>query len=390
MGSATVGSMIAFTNNGGAVNGAAGGLMFFFDNSNAGNGAFTSNGGAVSGGGSGGTVFHDDATAGSGTFTTNGGAVSGAFGGQTNFFDSAKAASATLIANGGVSGATGGLIRFSGDSTGGTARVEVFGNGNLDISSHNAPGVTIGSVEGTGDVFLGARNLTVGSNNLSTSFSGVIQDGGLTNGTGGSLTKIGTGTLTLSGANTYTGGTTISGGTLVVNNSTGSGTGSGVVGVNSGGTLVGIGFIDGPVTINNGGAISPGQSPGTLTINSALTLNSNATYQFELNSSTAAADKIVANGVTINGATFSFTDLGNGTLAPGTVFTITDNTSGLPITGLFVNLANNATFTNNGNTYQAFYGNDLTLTVVPEPTTYALFILGATLLLFAPKRRTHT
>jgi hypothetical protein len=71
-----------------------------------------------------------------------------------------------------------GVILFSGDSTGGTARVEVFGNGSLDICAHNAPEVTVGSIEGDGLVFLGANNLTVGSNSLSTMFSGVIQDGG--------------------------------------------------------------------------------------------------------------------------------------------------------------------------------------------------------------------
>jgi hypothetical protein len=37
----------------------------------------------------------------------------------------------------------------------------------------------------------------VGGNNLSTTFSGVLQDGGLGAGIGGSLTKTGTGTLTV-------------------------------------------------------------------------------------------------------------------------------------------------------------------------------------------------
>ena len=67
---------------------------------------------------------------------------------------------------------------------GGTARVEVFDNGELDIYGHQS-GLTIGSIEGSGNVFLGANNLTVGTSNINTSFSGVIS------GTG-SLAKVGT------------------------------------------------------------------------------------------------------------------------------------------------------------------------------------------------------
>jgi len=77
-------------------------------------------------------------------------------------------------------------------------------------------------------LFLGANQLTVGGNNQSTTFSGVISDCGGGGGgvcgaqtfnlglatTGGSLVKTGTGTLTLSGANTYTGATNVNAGTL--------------------------------------------------------------------------------------------------------------------------------------------------------------------------------
>ena len=55
--------------------------------------------------------------------------------------------------------------------------MEIFGDARLDISRHAAPGVSIGSLAGSGNVFLGARNLTVGSSSLSTTFSGVMQDG---------------------------------------------------------------------------------------------------------------------------------------------------------------------------------------------------------------------
>ncbi|NBR09011.1 MAG: hypothetical protein EBT98_05105, partial [Opitutaceae bacterium] len=56
-----------------------------------------------------------------------------------------------------------------------------------------------------------AIGLSVGDNNASTLYAGVLSGAG-------SLTKIGTGTLTLTGASTYSGGTTISFGTLQIGN----------------------------------------------------------------------------------------------------------------------------------------------------------------------------
>ena len=102
----------------------------------------------------------------------------------------------------------------------GTASITVNGYAELDLSTHAIPGATVGSLSGNGLVFFGARLLTIGSNNQSTSFSGVIQDSG-------GVTKSGTGTLTLSGANTYTGVTTVSGGALNAGNKKRSATGAG-------------------------------------------------------------------------------------------------------------------------------------------------------------------
>jgi autotransporter-associated beta strand protein len=393
-----------FINNGGVSNGVFGGVTRFFDTSTAGNGIFTTSGGAFGGAGGevdffndstaedatitikGGTTFgaqggilefYDGASAANGALINEGGAVSGAAGGNIAFAGASTGANATIIAQGGaVDGAAGGAIFFYEDATGGTARVEVEGNGSLDISSHNAPGVTTGSIEGSGLVFLGANNLTVGSSNFSIDFFGVIQDGGIVGGTGGSLTKIGTGTLAFSGANTYTGGTTIQLGTLLINTKRGSGAGSGNVQVNVG-TLGGTGNLSGAVTVGTSSGASAFLSPasdhpliGTLTIKKALTFNSTGTYQCELMSKNARADKIVAKGVTINnGATFSFSDLNSSTLPLGTVFTVIDNTATTPIAGTFSNLADGSTVTTNSNNFQANYeggdGNDLTLTVVP-------------------------
>jgi autotransporter-associated beta strand protein len=350
------------------------GEIFFVGESTAGNGTFTTSSSPVTDGLGGQIVFAEVATAADGIFFTNGGAFSGLNAAAlTSFEEDSTAGNSTLIASSG-SGVGGGIL-FWNDSTGGTARLKVFGNGNLDISLHNVPGVTTGSLEGDGIVFLGANNLTIGSNNLSTTFSGLIQDGGRNGGTEGSFTKIGTDTLTLTNANTYTGGTTIEGGRLWVNNMNGSGTGSGAVHVNAG-RLGGRGTIAGAVTIGTGsgaGAVlAPGESThkaGTLTIQSTLTFNSDATYKFELKTMRAIADKVIANGVTISGARVSFVSCGSSALPPGTVFTVIDNTAATPIAGTFSNLADGSTLVADGNTFRVSYeggtGNDLTLTVVP-------------------------
>ncbi len=105
--------------------------------------------------------------------------------------------------------------------------------------------------------------------------------------TNGQLTKVGTGTLTLAGANTYTGLTTISAGTLVVNGSI-----AGNVVVNSGAILAGAGTISGTTNVADGGILAPGNSPGTLRTGS-LTLNPNSVLNMEFG---VVSDLLIVNG----------------------------------------------------------------------------------------------
>ena len=203
-----------------------------------------------------------------------------------------------------------------------------------------------------------------------------MQDGGASGGTGASFTKIGTGTLILSGANTYTGGTTLTAGALVINNTTDSGTGAGAVQVNQG-TLAGNGTIGDAVTVGTGGGTGAFLAPGkgaseatTLTIQSALTFKVDGTYTYKLNTQRAEADQVIANGVAIeSGAQFNFVTVGSTTLMPGTVFSAISNTSAGPISGTFSNLPDGSIVTIDGNNFRASYsggdGNDLRLTVVP-------------------------
>jgi outer membrane autotransporter protein len=203
------------------------------------------------------------ATAGNANITNNG---------NTNFYQGSSAENATITTN------DGGLTSFFGRSTGGNATLITNAGGIVDISGlgtfpdsgeatdPSRTGTTAGSIAGAGTYFLGSKQLTIGSNNLSTTVSGTIEDGGLAvpGATGGSLVKVGTGTLTSDGAGTYTGGTTVSEGALVVGDfahPSAALSGGGPIAIGSGGTLGGYGSVTGSVA--NSGVIAAGNAaPG--------------------------------------------------------------------------------------------------------------------------------
>ena len=392
--------------------------LIFNDSASAGAATIAAAGGSAANAVGASIEFNDDATASNATFTIGGGTTAGAAGGRLVFDGDASAGSATITINDGTNGGAAGTVSFLGNSTGGTASLTIHGAATLDIASNGGAGLSLGSLAGSGSVALGTKVLTVGGNDASTTFSGTIgatagalvkigtgtlilggdalHTGGTTIDAGvlqigaggttgslagdivnhaelvfdrsdalmfagdisgtGTLTKRGSGTLTLVGTNDATGGTTISAGTLRIGDGGTSGslagditnaaalvfdraddvTHAGAIGgtgtltkagagtltlsgtssytgattvdagqlnvtgslgatavtVANGATLGGTGSIGGVVTVEDGGRLAPGTSPGTLTIDSDLVLNAGSILDFEF-----GAPNVVGGGV---------------------------------------------------------------------------------------------
>lgn len=223
--------------------------------------------------------------------------------------------------------------------------------------------------------------LSVGANNANTTFAGVIRDND-TNAL--SLTKIGSGTLTLSGTNIYTGTTTVSAGTLVVD---GSLEYTDAVNISNGATLGGSGTIRAVTTLADGAHLAPGSSPGTLTFTNGLTLSGGSALDFQLGTT---SDLIRVSGGTLFGPTSGLVTLNleNATGFTAATYTLID------FGGAFTSSLDLSDFTFgntiSGYTYSlGFSGNLLQVTAtsaVPEPSTYAT-IFGVGSLGFALWRR---
>jgi autotransporter-associated beta strand protein len=183
------------------------------------------------------------------------------------------------------------LLTFSDNSTAGNAAITNFG-ATIDLSQLTSAGMTMGSIAGGGPISLGSKTLTVGGNNVSTSYSGFFQDGGFGGGTGGSLVKVGTGTLTLSGVNTYTGTTDVNAGTMIVDGSIAS---SKLTTVHDGATLAGTGTV-GTTTIMSGGILAPGNPNNPMAVLTSagnLAFQSGAIYLVQVNSTSASSANVI-------------------------------------------------------------------------------------------------
>ena len=94
------------------------------------------------------------------------------------------------------------------------------------------------------------------------------------------IVKDGPGIVSMSYASDYKGATIVSNGTLLANNVTGSATSTNAVTVCSGGALGGTGSVTGPVTVQAGGCVAPGDAVGKLTV-SNLTFEAGAAFAWD-------------------------------------------------------------------------------------------------------------
>ncbi|MCX6971856.1 MAG: autotransporter-associated beta strand repeat-containing protein [Verrucomicrobia bacterium] len=196
-------------------------------------------------------------------------------------------------------------------------------------------------------------------------------------GTGG-VTKIGSGTTTLSAVNSYTGATTVNVGTLLINGSTSA---SSAVTVASGATLGGSGTVGGFTTVS--GNLKPGNSPGTLSFSSGLTLASTSNTTMEITGIGAGLfDRVVVTGQLDFGGTLSLNNTGY-TAVYGNSVDLFDWTT---TTGSFSAI----TGTDLGGGYSWDTSNLYStgvITVVPEPATWALLAFSLTTVVVLRRRR---
>jgi autotransporter-associated beta strand protein len=193
----------------------------------------------------------------------------------------------------------GGDLRFNNNY--GLAKAELNITGNLSVYNNAGTAFSIGALTGSASATLTNENWTVGARNTPvTTFSGLI--------TGNSLTKVGTGALKLTNANTYSGNTTINGGYVLAMNSNGSATGTGNVAVNNNGSVGGNGIIGGNTSVYSGGKIEPGDPTATSWLNKigTLTFEKNLTSAGTIKLSVRNAPGYLSDKLVVKGtATFS-------------------------------------------------------------------------------------
>ena len=228
-----------------------------------------------------------------------------------------KAGAGTLVLSSGSSSYTGGTtisagtLSFANDALGTAGNITMNG-GTLQWNGTNTQNISSRLTFANGKTaVLDTNGNTVA---LTTGFGGA---------TTGSLAKIGAGTLTLSGINTYTGATSVNNGTLEITG-TGALTGTLSVSVASGATLKNDGTVAGPLTVASGGTLSgsgtvsgfttivgthkPGSSPGTQSFSAGLTYDVGSVLEWEFSGDALSTRGTDYDGINITGGDLTMGD----------------------------------------------------------------------------------
>lgn len=217
-----------------------------------------------------------------------------------------------------------------------------------------------------------ASNGTVNTNNFNLSLSGNIS------GSGG-LTKSGAGVLTFD-SNTVNlgGGLQIDAGEVALNSA--SVTNGAAIAVDNGATLSGTGTITGDVTVS--GTLSPGNSPGTLTVAGSVTQTANSTLNVDIDGLGTGNGAGNYDRLILTGSSSIFT--ANGTLAPilrgisapanntftpsvGDTFTIVEAEGG--VTGSFATFTRPSSGLASGTRFDVIYSST-SIALMVNPTSY--------------------
>ena len=222
----------------------------------------------------------------------------------------------------------------------------VFG-GNAALGG--SPGGASLTINGTTDLGGATRTITMSN---SVTFAGVVSNGGLVIDASAANRR-----LTFTADNTYSGGTAVTAGVLLVNNTNGTGTGSGAVTVASNAVIGGSGIIGGDLVLSDG-ALFAFDTSYTLTLNGLLTIAPTFGVNSLRTTSGGNIDwaSILDGTYTLLETSFVFDDLNIGNFGPDNAQDIGEGRSAY------------------------FTDGSLVLNVIPEPSTYALLALAASAL----------